>query len=338
MSRLKIDRQTTVPFHLKLFYGLDEFHPLTDFAAPDNSEEPPSAPSYSSHHHGPPPPASGVNSIQPTRMRRSLASPPPPASSSLPAHLQIYTWQTCTLRELSQLLASALPWMLPDPPVGTRLSFRLIYPDTRGAAMQGPGAKGHYLSKDIGSVVIGSSRDGGDENVDGIRVQGKDADRMLSDVRFVVGDYVDCAILPPLDDGSIAPPIMPASRPSSFPARNGGGPPSGPGMRAFRENGFGDGGGRSIRGGSRRGGFRGGFGFSDRGFGGMPSGEWKRGETLPDDEGGHGGRRGGRGSRGRGRGGGGWGSREDDGWRSGGGGDGWDSKGADRWDSNNAGW
>lgn len=256
-----IDRQTTTPFHLKLFYRLNAFHSLADFPTPS-----------------PPPrgirgaPISGPNAIT----RRS----PPPQSSvnpPLPSHLQIYTWQSCTLRELSHLLTSALPSLLPDPPVGTRICFRLIYPDARGAATLGPDAKGRYLSKDFGNVIVGP-RDSPDQSGDApasggsaFRLQGSDADRTLQEMRFVIGDYVDCAILPPLDNGDVAPPLVSGRGPV------GGGPPGG-GMRAFRENGFG----------------RPGRGRGDR-FGGMgiPSGDWRRGERLPD-----GGRGSGRGRRG----------------------------------------
>lgn len=240
-----IDRQSTTPFHLKLFYRQNAFHHLSDFP---------------------------------------IISPPP-----LPPHLQIYTWQSCTLRELSQLLTSAIPDLLPDPAVGTRLSFRLIYPDTRGAATMGGDARGRFLSKDIGSVVVAprndneedanGHRNGGRPSTAGIKLEGDDADKTLQDARFVIGDYVDCAILPPLADGSVAPPLTGRG---SVPSSALGG-----GMRAFgppRENGY----GRS------RGG-RG--GFSDRGNGpGVPSGDWRRGERVPDNYGGRygGGRRGSR--------------------------------------------
>ncbi|OJJ62729.1 hypothetical protein ASPSYDRAFT_41402 [Aspergillus sydowii CBS 593.65] len=251
--RPKIDRQTTTPFHLKLFYRSNAYHNLSDFTVPQSSSS-----SFGR-------PVSGPNAI------RSRSPPPPPA---LPAHLQIYTWQSCTLRELSQLLTSALPSMLPDPPIGTRLCFRLIYPDTKGAAMMGPGAQGRYLSKDLGSVIIGprdspyrdsndeeSSRNGaGGARTGPFRLQGNDADKTLQEARFVIGDYVDCAILPPLEDGSVAPPIS-----------GGRGPNFGGGMRAFRDSGFGGGGGR---------GGRGGRGGGDRG---IPSGDWRRGERLPDN-------------------------------------------------------
>ncbi|KAL3467949.1 Sin3 associated polypeptide p18-domain-containing protein [Aspergillus heterothallicus] len=256
----KIDRQSTTPFHLKLFYRSQSFHNLTDFEIQHSS---------SSSRGGP---VSGPNAIR-------ARSPPPPAAP-LPPHLQIYTWQSCTLRELSLLLTSALPSALPDPPIGTRLCFRLIYPDTKGAAMMGPDARGRYLSKDLGTVIIGPREspyhEGKDEEgskngapaprTGPFRMQGNDAEKTLQEARFVIGDYVDCAILPPLEDGSVAPPLTGGRGPISA----GGG-----GMRAFRDNGFGGGGGG-------RGG-RGGRGGGDR----IPPGDWRRGERLP--EGGRGG-------------------------------------------------
>lgn len=182
--------------------------------------------------------------------------------------------------------------------------------------MQGPDAKGRYMSKDMGSVIVGARDFGnGNNNENGdslLPLQGDDADKMLQDFRFVVGDYIDCAIMPPLEDGSIAPAVGSGGRlPSmgaSFPIGGGGG--GGPGMRAFRENGFGRG--------------RPGRGFGRGDSSGFPTGEWKRGERLPDDDRGYGGPR--RGSwdlrRGGGRG---WDSgrsgRDDGGWDSGRGGE-----------------
>ncbi|PGH21425.1 hypothetical protein AJ80_03216 [Polytolypa hystricis UAMH7299] len=254
-ARPKIDRQTTTPFHLKLFYRQHAFHQLSDFPVPS-----PSPSSDASSH-------------------------PTPA---LPPHLQIYTWQSCTLHELAQLLTSALPNLLPSPTVGSRLCFRLIYPDTRNQAVAADG-RGRYLSKDVGSVIVGRSSSSGDEQANGqdgkpaggIKLQGDDADKTLQDARFVIGDYVDCAILPPLADGSIAPAIV---------SRGGGAGSSviGGGMRAFgppiRENGYG-----RPRG-------PGGFG-GPGGQPSVPSGEWRRGERVPDS----GGRGFGRGPRNRGR-------------------------------------
>ncbi|KAF1914714.1 Sin3 associated polypeptide p18-domain-containing protein [Ampelomyces quisqualis] len=255
----KIDRQTTTPFLLRLFYKQDSFHRLDEFDP-------------------------------------SLTRPP--------QHLQIYTWQSCSLRELCTLLLSAVPTQLPQPYTGARIAFRLVYPDIQGSNR--PDAPGRFISRDIGSVIVGARGRNDDADMhDGDRVTiaealkqlDGDPDRTLADVKFLTGDYVACAILPPLPDGSVpaAPP------PVAAPGR--GGPPSGPyGGARGRENGF------NARGdfGSGRG--RGGR-FDDRLGSGVPSGEWRRGEAPPERELGFG--------KGRGRGDGGD-------WRSGG-------RGGGRW-------
>ncbi|RAK78506.1 SAP18 family protein [Aspergillus fijiensis CBS 313.89] len=194
---MSMSRQTTTPFHLKLFYRQSTYHPLSDFS-----------------------PAS--------------ANPAGRSGGHLPAHhLQIYTWPSCSLRELAHLLTSTLPHLLPEVPIGTRLSFRLIYPDTKGAAMNlGEHGRGRYLAKEMGSVVVAprgydddtDSNEGGKGEGEGegeggghgskaraaaagaFRMSGADAEKTLQDFRFVIGDYVDCAIVPPLEDGSVAPP------------------------------------------------------------------------------------------------------------------------------------
>ncbi|PYI23753.1 hypothetical protein BO99DRAFT_439598 [Aspergillus violaceofuscus CBS 115571] len=203
-----MSRQTTTPFHLKLFYRQSTYHPLSDFSP---------APAGSAHPGD-----------------RTTTTP----RGSLPAHhLQIYTWPTCSLRELAHLLTSTLPHLLPEVPIGTRLSFRLIYPDTKGAAMNlGDHGRGRYLAKEMGSVVIAPRGYEDADDVDGdgagdhqeekrdgeggggpgpraraaaagaFRMSGADAEKTLQDFRFVIGDYVDCAIVPPLEDGSVAPP------------------------------------------------------------------------------------------------------------------------------------
>ncbi|KAG0647030.1 Sin3-associated polypeptide p18 [Hyphodiscus hymeniophilus] len=225
---VKIDRQTTTPFHLKLFYRNGSFHRTDEF-----------------------------NPL-----------------GDLPPHLQIYTWQSCTLRELAHLLTSALPSLLPDPAIGTRLAFKLIFPDTRREAASGPG---RFITKELGSVVIGDDGPGilPDEEeaaiVAGGQVAGSlggEPDKTLQDAKFVIGDYIACAILPALANGAVAPP------PARGPFGRGGGDfggnrmvPGGP-----RENGFG------FRG---RGGPRGGGGFG-QGVGSVPSGEWRRGERVPE--------------------------------------------------------
>lgn len=227
----------------------------------------------------------------------------------LPPHVQIYTWQTCTLRELSHLLTTALPSLLPDPAIGTRLSFRLIFPDTRSAASgSGPG---RYMMKELGSVIIGGNGPGVLPDRDEAAIVaggpmagelGGEPEKTLQDARFVIGDYVSCAVLPPMANGSVAPPLGGPGRAGGYGGRAGdyggrGGP-----FNGSRENG-----GPSYRG---RGGPRGGFG-QGVGIGGdrIPPGEWRRGERVPDGPsggrgrgyGGGGGYGGGYGGGGRGR-------------------------------------
>ncbi|KAF2673655.1 hypothetical protein BT63DRAFT_451712 [Microthyrium microscopicum] len=222
-----IDRQTTTPFLLRLFYRNGSFHRPDEFAP----------------------------------------------NSSLPQHVQIYTWPTCSLKELTQLLTTAIPSTLPSPSVGTRLCFRLMYPNTHSV---GQGA-GRYLIKEVGTVVIGSE-DAQEDAPIAERLEG-DPEKTLRDVRFVIGDYVSCAILPPLPNGDVAP--IPARGPGPRP------PPTVP----RGENGFGGG----YGGGGRRG--------SGRFDGGrVPQGEWRRGDVPPPSMGGYGDRGGGGRGRGRGRG------------------------------------
>lgn len=133
----------------------------------------------------------------------------------------------------------------------------------------------------IGEETSGGNGDNNTSNNDGngsapgsrrnYQAAGDDADKTLADARFVIGDFVDCAILPPLEDGSVAPPV--------YGQRAGPNAVIGGGMRAFgppRENGFG---GRRGHGPSRGSG------------NGIPSGDWRRGERLPEG-GGYGRRRG----------------------------------------------
>lgn len=181
---------------------------------------------------------------------------------------------SCTLKELALLLTQALPSILPDPAIGTRLSFRLVYPDVH--ASRGGGGRletegrGRYLSKEMGSVVVAAPGYSNGAGNGSVQLEGEDADKTLEDARFVIGDFIDCAVFPPLSDGT-------AISRGSVSSRGG-----------TRENGYG-----RVRGG--------GYGLSSRGsYNGpgsrsadIPSGEWRRGERLPDP----GGYRGGRGAR-----------------------------------------
>ncbi|KAF2728615.1 hypothetical protein EJ04DRAFT_516486 [Polyplosphaeria fusca] len=246
----KIDRQTTTPFLLHLFYKTNSFHRLDEFSP----------------------------------------------NARLPPHLQIYTWPSCSLSELTHLLLTALPSLLAPPYAGTRLAFRMVFADLQSR----PGLPPRYISRELGSVVIGASSDpdvdmngtdAGDaegvkqalKNLDG------EPDRTFADAKFVIGDYVCCAILPPLADGSVA------SAPPAPAGPAGRGPP-----RGGRENGFG------ARGDHGYGRGRGAYG-DRRPSGGVPSGEWRRGEAPPISSGGGDGYwRGGGGGGGRGRGRGRW--------------------------------
>ncbi|KAI9777224.1 MAG: hypothetical protein M1816_004823 [Peltula sp. TS41687] len=270
----KIDRQSTVPFHLKLFYRTGSFRRFVRSPAPAKRRMP-----------------KGFT------LEEFQSSP----STHLPPHLQVYTWPTCTLRELSHLLTTALPDLLPDPAVGSRLSYRLIFPDTREAGRPGPG---RYLSKELGSVVLGGDGAGSvpasAETATVVRggpmagELGGDPEKTLQEARFVIGDYISCAVFPPLPNGSVAPAPAPSTsaRSAGF-GRAGGSFPGGRSetLGPARENGHGD---FRVRGSARAFGADGGIGSA-----GVPSGEWRRGERLPDGSGGATGYGGG--GRGRGR-------------------------------------
>ncbi|KAI1772509.1 Sin3 associated polypeptide p18-domain-containing protein [Hypoxylon cercidicola] len=122
----------------------------------------------------------------------------------LPPHITIHTWPDCNLKELSYIIAAAKPALLPDPAIGTRLAFRLIFPDTRSNASGQTTAR--YMVKDLGSVIVGDGGRGLDpDDVEAEKTLENDGDKTLGDARFVVGDYISCAVLPPLPDGSVAP-------------------------------------------------------------------------------------------------------------------------------------
>lgn len=183
---------------------------------------------------------------------------------------------------------------MPNPAIGTRLSYRLIFPDTRETGRPSPG----YLSKDLGYVILGGDErrifsaeaDDVDGEASGAADLNGDANKTLQDARFVIGDYISCVIVSPPVDGSMHPPPGGLTvRPGGVVGRvtgefgtGGGGPIRGGSFGAPRENGFG-----GIRG---RGGLRGAVGFNGRrsGDGGLPTGEWRRGERLPDGPGGRG--------------------------------------------------
>ncbi|KAF4550751.1 Hypothetical protein D9617_16g015410 [Elsinoe fawcettii] len=243
----RISRTTTPPFLLRLFYRQSAFHSPNEFITV------------------------------------------PPTSALKASSITIHTWPDCTLSELTSHLVSAIPDLLPSPAVGTRIGFRLIFPDTRAPGAEYEG-RGSWKSKELGSVVVGedvranNSRDddtqgtqdgGGVNDALGLGRLTGEASKTLADARFVIGDYISCAIISPRQDGSVA----------SVPAFDRGGP------RRGYENGM-NGHGRGGRGGY--GGRRGALGDRDLGPpSNVPAGEWRRGERLPDGPGSGYGRRGG---------------------------------------------
>ncbi|KAI1805788.1 Sin3 associated polypeptide p18-domain-containing protein [Daldinia bambusicola] len=230
-----MNRHTTPPFMLRLFYRTGAFHRPEEF---NNT-------------------------------------------SQLPPHIPIYTWPDCTLTELTYIIAALKPSLVPNPAIGTRFAFRLIFPDTRSTS--GP-TSAKYAVKDLGSVIVGNGGKGldpGDPEAE--KTIESEGDRTLKDAKFVVGDFISCAILPPLPDGSVAPISSArvggrgagagagagASEPRSAMGRTSSGSLS----RRQPENG-------NDRPGRIRNNGRGYDGPGSRSS--IPMGEWRRGERLPE--------------------------------------------------------
>lgn len=145
--------------------------------------------------------------------------------------------------------------------------------------------RGRWTTKEMGSVVvaadIGDDTDeqdavNGDSGAAGIKFRNTDeAERTLADSRFVIGDFVDCAVFPPLADGSVAP----GGHRGSFAGGVSSRPMGNLGPQAPRENGYG-----RTRGGGYGLGRGDGPGGPGRGreFGGerVPPGEWRRGRDY----------------------------------------------------------
>ncbi|KAH7003979.1 Sin3 associated polypeptide p18-domain-containing protein [Fusarium venenatum] len=185
-------------------------------------------------------------------------------SQSLPPHISVYTWSDCTLQELALDLAATKPSAFPSPSVGCRLVFQLVFPDLRNTATV-PNSPPRFGAKDLGSVVIGGDSSSGAPGDISMNVAAKGSDdkhKTLSGARFVVGDYITCAILPPLPDGLVAPASSVRSEQAS----------------GSHERGHGISGRRGSKG--SRGDWR------DEVGGDFPMGEWRRGERLPDALGG----------------------------------------------------
>ncbi|CAK7206418.1 hypothetical protein SEUCBS139899_009210 [Sporothrix eucalyptigena] len=208
------------------------------------------------------------------------------------AFLPVYALPSYSLTELTHHLAAAQkPSVLPNPCIGTRIVFRHVHANSRyGSDSNGNGvdrlsSEPRFIVKDLGSVVLGGGSPAApltsldevddyvipDELVDeakhGIR-NNDDGNKTLADVRYVTGDFISCAILPPLANGCVAPESSARSGRGSgigeAPASRMPPPPPVPSVSRLMSSHYGK---------KRR---------EDTGFG-VPSGEWRRGDAVPDN-------------------------------------------------------
>ncbi|KAI6237332.1 hypothetical protein M3Y95_00253900 [Aphelenchoides besseyi] len=85
--------------------------------------------------------------------------------------LQIYTWKDCTLRELANLIKDVNP---ESRKKGVEFRFAFATPHARNP---------RFVMTDIGNVVNGQ--------------RGPDDTKTLGQCSYVIGDYIDVAIVPP---------------------------------------------------------------------------------------------------------------------------------------------
>ncbi|KKF92809.1 Sin3 associated polypeptide p18 (SAP18) [Ceratocystis platani] len=209
------------------------------------------------------------------------------ASHRPPRHLDIYTIPSCTLGNLALLIAAERPETFPVPALGTRVAFQHIYPDpSPHDSSSSASLRPRYIARDLGNVVLGGSGIGAlaapedtdddeDSSMTGLDSHGrklpplpvdealKFETRTLKSLRFVPGDAIAVAVLPPMDDGHVAP-MTTLRRDKGAADRDR----SGWGMG--RERGGGSGVGREGR-------RSGGGGFD------IPRGDWRRGDRLPEE-------------------------------------------------------
>ncbi|KAF9979656.1 hypothetical protein BGZ75_009362 [Mortierella antarctica] len=119
----------------------------------------------------------------------------PPQTSEL----RMYTWKNATLGEITSLVKQAIPNMIQDARPGSVLSFRHIFLDLH---------RGLFVGRDVGVVDIEPTQQLSlDENLDNhittehsaetIMASQALQEKTLGSFNFVIGDYLDIAILPP---------------------------------------------------------------------------------------------------------------------------------------------
>ncbi|KAG0264497.1 hypothetical protein BG011_006662 [Mortierella polycephala] len=197
----EIDREKLCPFLLRMYYRNGQHHRADDF---------------------------------------SPTSTPPPAEE-----LRLYTWKSATLGEITSLVKQAIPDVIDLVGPSGQLAFRHVYLDT---------ARGTFVGRDVGTVRLdnvlidpssastlsqdiapkegypikdhhhrGSSiaRSG----AGGASIGSKSYEKTLGSIKFVIGDYLDIAVVSHTTPGFLPPRILQQS--SGGPMRNRGGPRSG---------------------------------------------------------------------------------------------------------------
>ena len=86
--------------------------------------------------------------------------------------IHIHTWMDATLMELSNLLTKAVPDFDASRPSEYEVSFALVYPDRKGT----------MVVKKCGKLSPNS--------------ESKDGEKTLKDLKFEIGDFLDVAITP----------------------------------------------------------------------------------------------------------------------------------------------
>ncbi|OQO05845.1 hypothetical protein B0A48_09940 [Cryoendolithus antarcticus] len=163
----KIDHSTTPPFLLRLFYR--SARPLDPY---EFSQAPPPEATASTEYF----------SILPEPLQQSS--------------LALYQWSDCTLAQLTRTLMTELNRQGEmEVGVGSRVVYKLIFPDTRAQVSEN--GRGKWIDKPLGSVVVGGREA---ELEDNEAFEG-DSNKTLADAR--TGLEVEVEALEGLEDGEV---------------------------------------------------------------------------------------------------------------------------------------